>query len=169
MSRHRSRPATPQPVGSRRWRSALVVRGVQAHPQRIAADRPGLSPPIAKSRGRRRSKVRAMAGSIAHKKRLCHAVVDRSKRSVLVPVEGRKIDAVLRCLNRTFSFPGNTVGSASSTMAFLASLVATRDVFSPLLDKGPPNTSKRACRGIYGAFLIVGVWMIKIDVRRLLR
>ena len=51
-------------------------------------------------------------------------------------------------------------------MAFLASLVAARDVFGPLLDKGPPNTSKRASRGIYGAFLIVGVWMIKIDVRR---
>ena len=93
-----------------------------------------------------------MAGSIAHKKRSCHAVVDRSKRRVFLSPGGRKFDAVLRCLNPTFSSKGNTVGSASSTMAFLASLVAARDVFGPLLDKGQPNTPKRAPVAFMGLF-----------------
>lgn len=51
-------------------------------------------------------------------------------------------------------------------MPFPDSLVATRDVFGPLLDKGPPNTSKRAPRAISEGFLIGGVAVIKIDVRR---
>ena len=60
-----------------------------------------------------------------------------------------------------FPSPGNSCGSTSSTMPFPASLVAARDVFGPLLDKGLPNTSKRAPRGIYGASFLVG-----FDVRR---
>lgn len=82
------------------------------------------------------------------------------------PHGGLESDVIVSSLNHTFPSPGNTPDNSSSTMAFLALLVAAGDVFSPLLNKGPPNTSKRAPEGIYGAFLIVGVVVIKIDVRR---
>ena len=72
MSRHRSVTSTPRSVWLRRMRSAVIVRAVQAHPQRIATDRPGLSPPIAKARVRRRSKVRALVADCSRKKAACH-------------------------------------------------------------------------------------------------